>query len=59
MSAEKSIASTSKSPRGITVLGDSLKRQRLGFYLFARQQDHPKLRRILDTHEITARIFAL
>ena len=30
-----------------------------GFHLFARQQDHPKLRRILDTHEITARIFAL
>ena len=30
-----------------------------GFHLFARQQDHPKLRRVLDTHEITARIFAL
>ena len=30
-----------------------------GFHLFARQQDHPKLRRVLDTQEITARIFAL
>ena len=30
-----------------------------GFHLFARQQDHPKLRRVLDTHEITARIFTL
>ena len=30
-----------------------------GFQLFARQQDHPKLRRVLDTQEITARIFAL
>jgi len=30
-----------------------------GFHLFAPQQDHPKLRRVLDTHEITARIFAL
>ncbi|MHB8525835.1 MAG: hypothetical protein ACYDD2_06720 [Candidatus Acidiferrales bacterium] len=30
-----------------------------GFHLFARHQDHPKLRRILDSHEITARIFAL
>jgi len=30
-----------------------------GFRLFARQQDHPKLRRVLNTEEITARIFAL
>jgi len=30
-----------------------------GFHLFARPQDHPKLRRVLDTHEITAEIFAL
>ena len=30
-----------------------------GFHLFARQQDHPKLRRVLDTQEISARIFAL
>lgn len=30
-----------------------------GFHLFARQQDHLRLRRVLDTHEITARIFAL
>jgi hypothetical protein len=32
---------------------------RAGFHLFARQQDHPKLRRILDSQEITERIFAL
>jgi hypothetical protein len=30
-----------------------------GFHLFARQQDHAKLRRVLDTQEISARIFAL
>ena len=30
-----------------------------GFHLFARQQDHPRLRRVLDSHEITARIFTL
>ncbi len=30
-----------------------------GFHLFARQQDHPKLRRVIDTQEITARIFSL
>ncbi len=30
-----------------------------GFHLFARQQDHAKLRRVLDAQEITARIFAL
>ncbi len=30
-----------------------------GFHLFARQQDHPKLRRVLDSREITARIFSL
>jgi hypothetical protein len=27
--------------------------------MFARQQDHAKLRRVLDTQEISARIFAL
>ncbi len=30
-----------------------------GFHLFARPQDHPKLRRVLDAQEITAEIFAL
>ncbi|MHB8639769.1 MAG: hypothetical protein ACYDBL_08200 [Candidatus Acidiferrales bacterium] len=30
-----------------------------GFHLFARQQDHPKLRRVLDSREITARILSL
>jgi len=30
-----------------------------GFHMFARQQDHAKLRRVLDTKEISARIFAL
>lgn len=30
-----------------------------GFHLFARQQDHAKLRRVLDTEEISARIFSL
>ena len=32
---------------------------RAGFHMFARQQDHAKLRRVLDSQEITARIFAL
>jgi hypothetical protein len=30
-----------------------------GFHMFARQQDHAILRRVLDTQEISARIFAL
>jgi hypothetical protein len=30
-----------------------------GFHMFARQQDQAKLRRVLDTQEISARIFAL
>jgi hypothetical protein len=30
-----------------------------GFHMFARQQDHAKLRRVLDTQEISARIFSL
>ncbi len=32
---------------------------RAGFRLFARQEDHARLRRILNDREITARIFAL
>ncbi|MGB6789775.1 MAG: hypothetical protein WBE20_16695 [Candidatus Acidiferrales bacterium] len=47
------IATRDYRSRGLT------EKAKAGFYLFARQQDHPKLRRILDTHEITARIFAL
>jgi hypothetical protein len=35
------------------------KKAKAGFHMFARQQDHAKLRRVLDTQEITARIFAL
>ena len=30
-----------------------------GFHVFARQQDHDRLRRVLDSQQITARIFAL
>ena len=47
------IATRDYRPRG---LGEKAK---AGFHLFARQQDHPKLRRVLDSQEITARIFAL
>jgi len=47
------IATRDYRPQG---LGEKAK---AGFHLFARQQDHPKLRRVLDSHEISARIFAL
>lgn len=47
------IATRDYRPQG---LGEKAK---AGFHLFARQQDHPKLRRVLDTQEISARIFAL
>ncbi len=47
------VATRDYRPRG---LGEKAK---AGFHLFARQQDHAKLRRVLDTHEISARIFAL
>ena len=47
------IATRDYRPQG---LGEKAK---AGFHLFARQQDHAKLRRVLDTHEITARIFSL
>ncbi len=47
------IATRDYRPQG---LGEKAK---AGFHLFARQQDHSKLRRVLDTQEITARIFAL
>jgi hypothetical protein len=32
---------------------------RAGFHLFARHQDMPRLRRVLNEQELTARIFAL
>jgi hypothetical protein len=47
------IATRDYRPQG---LGEKAK---AGFHLFARQQDHAKLRRVLDTQEISARIFAL
>ena len=47
------IATRDYRPQG---LGEKAK---AGFHMFARQQDHPKLRRVLDTQEISARIFAL
>jgi hypothetical protein len=47
------IATRDYRPRG---LGEKAK---AGFHMFARQQDHAKLRRVLDTQEISARIFAL
>jgi len=47
------IATRDYRPRGLT------EKAKAGFHLFARPQDHPKLRRVLDTHEITAEIFAL
>jgi hypothetical protein len=47
------IATRDYRPQGLA------EKAKAGFHLFARQQDHPKLRRVLDSHEITARIFAL
>jgi len=47
------IATRDYRPQGLA------EKAKAGFHLFARQQDHPKLRRVLDTHEITAEIFAL
>ena len=47
------IATSDYRPQG---LGEKAK---AGFHMFARQQDHDKLRRVLDSQEITARIFAL
>jgi len=47
------IATHDYRPQG---LGEKAK---AGFHLFARHQDHAKLCRVLDTQEITARIFAL
>src|ERR1700674_5573642 len=47
------IATRDYRPQGLS------EKAKAGFHLFARQQDHAKLRRVLDTQEITARIFAL
>lgn len=47
------IATRDYRPQG---LGEKAK---AGFHMFARQQDHAKLRRVLDTQEISARIFSL
>ncbi len=47
------IATRDYRPQGLA------EKAKAGFHLFARQQDHPKLRRVLDGQEITARIFAL
>src|SRR6266404_2376466 len=47
------IATRDYRPQGVS------EKAKAGFHMFARQQDHAKLRRILDSQEITARIFAL
>ncbi len=47
------IATRDYRPQGLA------EKAKAGFHLFARQQDHPKLHRVLDTHETTAEIFAL
>lgn len=47
------IATRDYRPRGLA------EKAKAGFHLFARRQDHPKLRRVLDSHEITATIFSL
>jgi len=47
------IATRDYRPQGLA------EKAKAGFHLFARPQDLPKLRRVLDTHEITAEIFAL
>jgi hypothetical protein len=47
------VATRDYRPHG---LGEKAK---AGFHVFARQQDHGRLRRVLDSQEITARIFAL
>jgi hypothetical protein len=47
------VATRDYRPQG---LGEKAK---AGFHLFARQQDQARLRRVLDTHEISARIFSL
>jgi hypothetical protein len=47
------IATRDYRPQGLA------EKAKAGFHLFARRQDHPRLRRVLDSHQVTARIFAL
>ncbi len=47
------IATRDYRPQGLS------EKAKAGFHMFARQQDHSKLRRVLDTQEISARIFTL
>jgi hypothetical protein len=47
------IATRDYRPQGLS------EKAKAGFHMFARQQDYAKLRRVLDTQEISARIFAL
>jgi hypothetical protein len=47
------VATRDYRPQGLS------EKAKAGFQMFARQQDHAKLRRVLDTQEISARIFAL
>ena len=47
------IATRDYRPQGLS------EKAKAGFHMFARQQDHAKLRRVLDTQEISARIFSL
>jgi hypothetical protein len=47
------IATRDYRPQGLA------EKARAGFHLFAREQDHPRLRRILDDEGIVARILAL
>lgn len=47
------IATRDYRPQGLA------EKAKAGFHMFGRQQDQAKLRRVLDTQEITARIFAL
>lgn len=47
------IATRDYRPQGLS------EKTKAGFHMFAHQQDHAKLRRVLDTQEISARIFSL
>lgn len=47
------VATRDYRPHGLS------EKAKAGFHVFARQQDHDRLRRVLDSQEITARIFAL
>lgn len=47
------IATRDYRPQGLA------EKAKAGFHLFARSEDHPRLRHVLDSHEITARIFQL